>query len=84
MSDLPSFEAVEFDAVDEAAPPRSANPPTPTPEGIDIAQVYSADDLREVRHLGGMPGFAPYVRGPYPSMYLGRPWTLRQYAGFST
>jgi len=84
MSDLPIFAELEFDAIDVGAPPISSGEPTPTPEGIQVQRVYSAADLDGVRHLGGMPGFAPFVRGPYPSMYLGRPWTVRQYAGFST
>ncbi len=55
-----------------------------TPEGIDIKPVYSADDLAELEHLNTLPGFPPYLRGPRATMYAGRPWTLRQYAGFST
>ena len=55
-----------------------------TPEGIEVAPRYTASDLGEVRHLGGLPGVPPYVRGPYPTMYASRPWTIRQYAGFST
>ncbi|MFP6732027.1 MAG: methylmalonyl-CoA mutase [Alphaproteobacteria bacterium] len=55
-----------------------------TPEGIDIKPLYTADDLAEIDHLGGIPGHAPYVRGPRATMYANRPWTIRQYAGFST
>ncbi|NRA66156.1 MAG: methylmalonyl-CoA mutase [Pseudobacteriovorax sp.] len=55
-----------------------------TPEGIPFKNVYQSDDLAEVSHLGTLPGFAPFVRGPYPTMYAVRPWTIRQYAGFST
>ncbi|MGE4610767.1 MAG: methylmalonyl-CoA mutase [Paracoccaceae bacterium] len=55
-----------------------------TPEGIDVKPVYTADDLDGVEHLGGMPGISPYTRGPRGTMYAGRPWTIRQYAGFST
>ncbi|MEM7238109.1 MAG: methylmalonyl-CoA mutase, partial [Pseudomonadota bacterium] len=55
-----------------------------TPEGIAVKPVYSADDLDGVGHLGGMPGTAPFTRGPRATMYTGRPWTIRQYAGFST
>ena len=55
-----------------------------TPEGIPLAPLYTPADLQEVSHLQGMPGFPPFVRGPYPTMYLVRPWTVRQYAGFST
>ncbi len=55
-----------------------------TPEGISIRPVYTADDLEGLEHLGTMPGMAPYVRGPRATMYAGRPWTVRQYSGFST
>jgi methylmalonyl-CoA mutase len=55
-----------------------------TPEGIAIKPLYTADDLDGLDHLGGLPGMAPYVRGPRATMYANRPWTIRQYAGFST
>ena len=55
-----------------------------TPEGIDVKPLYTAKDLEGLSHLDSLPGFAPFVRGPRATMYAGRPWTLRQYAGFST
>lgn len=55
-----------------------------TPEGIAVKPVYTADDIADADHLGGMPGIAPFTRGPRATMYTGRPWTIRQYAGFST
>ena len=55
-----------------------------TPEGIDVKPLYTAEDLEGLDHLDSLPGFAPFVRGPRASMYAGRPWTLRQYAGYST
>ena len=55
-----------------------------TPEGIAVKPLYTAADLGEADHLGSLPGFAPFVRGPRATMYAGRPWTIRQYAGFST
>jgi methylmalonyl-CoA mutase len=55
-----------------------------TPEGITVQPVYAEQDLESLEHLGSMPGLAPYVRGPMATMYAGRPWTIRQYAGFST
>ncbi|MDP7041124.1 MAG: methylmalonyl-CoA mutase family protein, partial [Gammaproteobacteria bacterium] len=55
-----------------------------TPEGIDVKPMYSDEDLERLEHLGNLPGFAPFVRGPRATMYAGRPWTVRQYAGFST
>ena len=58
--------------------------PWATPEGIEIKALYTASDLEEMEHLDTLPGLAPYLRGPRASMYAGRPWTLRQYAGYST
>ena len=55
-----------------------------TPEGIEVKPLYTAEDLAGLDHLGSLPGFSPYVRGPKATMYAGRPWTIRQYAGFST
>jgi len=55
-----------------------------TPEGIDIKPLYTADDLAGVDYLESLPGLPPFVRGPRATMYAGRPWTIRQYAGFST
>ena len=55
-----------------------------TPEGIEVKALYTAADLQALEHLDTLPGLAPYLRGPRASMYAGRPWTLRQYAGYST
>ena len=55
-----------------------------TPEGIDIKPLYTQDDLDGLDHIGGVPGLAPFVRGPRATMYTNQPWTIRQYAGFST
>ncbi|WP_339772352.1 methylmalonyl-CoA mutase family protein, partial [uncultured Pseudosulfitobacter sp.] len=55
-----------------------------TLEGIDVQPLYTADDLKGLDHLGTIPGAAPYTRGVKATMYAGRPWTIRQYAGFST
>ncbi len=55
-----------------------------TPEGIDIKPLYTAKDLENVEFINNLPGFDPYVRGIKATMYSGRPWTIRQYAGFST
>ena len=55
-----------------------------TPEGIAVKPLYTAEDLKGLEHLDSMPGMAPFVRGPKATMYAGRPWTVRQYAGFST
>ena len=55
-----------------------------TPEGIDVGALYSADDVDGLDFLATYPGLAPFLRGPYPTMYTNQPWTIRQYAGFST
>ncbi len=55
-----------------------------TPDGISVKPLYTAADLQGLAYTDTLPGFAPYVRGPQPTMYAGRPWTIRQYAGFST
>lgn len=55
-----------------------------TPEGIDVKPLYTEGDIEGAEHLGSLPGFAPFTRGPRATMYVGRPWTIRQYAGFST
>ena len=55
-----------------------------TPEGIAVKPLYTARDTAELAHADTLPGMAPYVRGPQATMYAGRPWTIRQYAGFST
>ncbi len=55
-----------------------------TAEGISVKPLYTAEDTEGLAHVNSMPGFAPYVRGPMATMYAGRPWTIRQYAGFST
>jgi len=55
-----------------------------TPEGIDVKPLYTAADIQDLPNADTLPGFAPYVRGPKATMYAGRPWTIRQYAGFST
>src|SRR5690606_25597254 len=55
-----------------------------TAEGIDLKSTYSKDDLNDVEHLNFIAGMAPNLRGPYSTMYVRRPWTIRQYAGFST
>lgn len=55
-----------------------------TPEGIVIKPLYTAEDTKDLAHMDNLPGFAPFKRGPKATMYAGRPWTVRQYAGFST
>ena len=55
-----------------------------TPEGISIKPLYTREELEVLDHQDGLPGFPPYMRGPRATMYAGRPWTIRQYSGFST
>src|SRR5258708_11097806 len=55
-----------------------------TPEGIVVKPIYTAADLEKLETVGSLPGFPPFTRGPKATMYTGRPWTVRQYAGFST
>ena len=55
-----------------------------TPEGIAVKALYTAEDTADLSHMNNLPGFAPFKRGPKATMYAGRPWTVRQYAGFST
>ena len=55
-----------------------------TPEGIELKPLYTAEDLEGLEYTNSMPGLEPFIRGPQATMYAGRPWTIRQYAGFST
>ncbi len=83
---IPDFETVPFafSRAENRNGATSENPVWTTPEGIDVAPRYDAADLEGVDHLDTLPGIAPFLRGPYPTMYAARPWTIRQYAGFST
>ena len=89
MTSIPDFAALAFEAPCDAAEPlASPRPPTEdvwvTPESIAVKNAYGPEDIAGLDFLGGWPGIAPFVRGPYPTMYLTNPWTIRQYAGFST
>ena len=84
MSQLPDFATLELGPLPTATPSTNQNPDWQTPEGIAVKATYSKDDLKGLDHLGGLPGIAPNIRGPYPTMYVQQPWTIRQYAGFST
>src|ERR1700746_1668278 len=83
MSTFPDFSTLSFDTDLPPAQPPSA-PAWETPEGIAVQPAYSAADAEGLGALAGYPGLAPFTRGPYPTMYLTNPWTIRQYAGFST
>ena len=85
MTRIPSFADVKFEesnATAVTAPDAAAA--WQTPESIAVKSVYGAGDIARLDFLDGFPGIAPYLRGPYPTMYVQRPWTIRQYSGFST
>ena len=81
MSQFPDFAALPFDA-EGAAAALAVGDAWETPEGIAVRPAYGPADIAGL--TTGYPGLAPFVRGPYPTMYLTNPWTIRQYAGFST
>ena len=98
MSLIPDFSSVPFEgskspegsleawhsATAEQKPDYAEQSLWKTPEEIDVWPLFTAADLNPVDHAHTMPGMAPFLRGPYPTMYVQRPWTIRQYAGFST
>jgi methylmalonyl-CoA mutase len=85
MTRIPSFAEVNFDTRNGSGSAASASASAwQTPEGIAVKPAYGADDLKGLDFLDGLPGVPPYLRGPYPTMYVQRPWTVRQYSGFST
>ena len=83
MSQIPDFSAVPF-----ALPPNPVDAAAPriwtTPEGVDVKSRYGPSDRGGLELASEWPGLPPYLRGPYPTMYVKQPWTVRQYAGFST
>ncbi|MGE0238514.1 MAG: methylmalonyl-CoA mutase [Parvibaculaceae bacterium] len=80
MSHIPDFSRIGFEAEPSATAPATWE----TPEGLPIKSAYGADDVAPLDFLETWPGIPPYLRGPYPTMYVTQPWTIRQYAGFST
>lgn len=93
MADFPNFANVAYgsneppqDAADQWLQKTGFTPNWTTPEGIDVKPVYATEDIQELDEAArcSFPGFAPFLRGPYSTMYTTRPWTIRQYAGFST
>ena len=82
QSPLPDFSKIEWQTPDLRAEP--AGSPTETPEGLTLKPVYGPGDLEGLDFLNTYPGLPPFLRGPYPTMYVQQPWTIRQYAGFST
>ncbi|MEJ1157956.1 methylmalonyl-CoA mutase [Prosthecomicrobium sp. N25] len=85
MSRIPDFSQIPFDpaAATLAAGAGSAEA-WMTPEGIPVAPVYGPEDIAGLDFVDTWPGLPPFLRGPYPTMYVNQPWTIRQYAGFST
>src|SRR5882672_1019737 len=83
MTQIPDFTRVDFTAV-AAGGNTASTAPWLTPEGIAVKPAYGPDDLAGIDFLDTYPGVPPYLRGPYPTMYATQPWTVRQYAGFST
>ena len=79
----PDFSTIDYEPT-ASPPPASDEEAKQTPEGLEIKPAYGPGDLDEAEHLNGVAGTPPYLRGPYSSMYAFRPWTIRQYAGFST
>ncbi|MFI6318654.1 methylmalonyl-CoA mutase [Nonomuraea sp. NPDC050556] len=84
MSSVPDFTGVALESDAPVPPPSVEGPDWETPEGIAVKPVYTAADLEGLDFLSTYPGAPPYLRGPYPTMYVNQPWTIRQYAGFST
>ena len=90
----PAQDPQEFAPADLQAWNKAANKAAPggdinnlnwvTPDGITVKPLYTAEDTEDLPFTNTLPGFAPYIRGPQATMYAGRPWTIRQYAGFST
>ncbi|HXY57182.1 MAG TPA: methylmalonyl-CoA mutase [Methylocystis sp.] len=82
MAAIPDFTRIPFGpaAAPEAPEPRRWL----TPEGIEVKNLYGPGDIEGLGFVDSYPGLAPFVRGPYPTMYVAQPWTIRQYAGFST
>ena len=96
MSQLPDFSNIAFNASTSISPDsqkqdwqdvinqNNDRKSRETPEGLSLKRLYTEDDTKDLPHLDGYPGIPPYIRGPYATMYVNKPWTVRQYAGFST
>ena len=89
MSKIPDFTKISLEtpvssSVKASGAASAESSVWETPEGIPVKPVYTADDTAGLDFLDTLPGIAPFVRGPYPAMYALQPWTIRQYAGFST
>ncbi|MFN3670973.1 MAG: methylmalonyl-CoA mutase [Bosea sp. (in: a-proteobacteria)] len=83
MTTIPDFATLPYSPPAAGIAPATAEPWL-TPEGIPVKPLYTAEDRDGLPFVATLPGIAPYLRGPYPTMYVNQPWTIRQYAGFST
>jgi methylmalonyl-CoA mutase len=84
MSRIADFTNIHWADVPQTSSHQPTEEPWLTPEGIPVRQAYGPEDRAGLDFLDTYPGVAPYLRGPYPTMYVNQPWTVRQYAGFST
>jgi len=93
MSKIPNFAKLDLNlapatamntAMSEAVNAQTDTVGRQTPEGIDVKSIYTSADRDGLPYVNSFPGLAPFIRGPYPTMYTNKPWTVRQYAGFST
>jgi methylmalonyl-CoA mutase len=84
MTSIPDFSSVAFADAPLASSSQAASEPWLTPEGIAVKAAYGSEERVGLDFLDTYPGIAPFLRGPYPTMYVNQPWTVRQYAGFST
>jgi len=84
MAKLPDFSTLALDSARKNSTAPTQADPWLTPEGITVKSVYTATDRADLDFVDGFPGMAPFGRGPYATMYVQHPWTIRQYAGFST
>lgn len=85
MTNIPDFTQIELG--DLKADTTASSPAArfrQTPEGLAVKSLYTAEDIVGLPYLDSFPGLPPFIRGPYPTMYVNKPWTVRQYAGFST
>lgn len=80
----PDFKKINIKEVIKANTSNNNTEPWHTPEHIDVKSLYTEEDLKDFEHLNYAAGIAPFLRGPYSTMYVNQPWTVRQYAGFST
>jgi methylmalonyl-CoA mutase len=80
----PDFSNIPFELPSAETKVSSVGPSWLTPEHIEVEPIYTPVDVEQMEHLGYAAGVPPYLRGPYSTMYVLRPWTIRQYAGFST